>query len=210
MIMKIEKVDENKIRITISFSDLQKRNLDLSALNYSTPAAQELFWDMMEQAEAEFGFDTTSAQLCVEAYPSTTDEFIITITKLPDVDDFESIQKYIKNRYTKKEIRTKKKTKKLVVSVVMYSFSDIDSVCMMSNVLSDVYNGESYLYKIKDTYYLQFFKNNFVLVDFRDIEPMLSEYGDRVFNTGFYEGYVEEYGQKVMGPDAIETLKKFY
>lgn len=49
--MKIEKINENIIKVTISLSDLEERNIDFSAFNYNSPAAQELFWDMMEQPE---------------------------------------------------------------------------------------------------------------------------------------------------------------
>jgi len=60
--MKIEKINENKIKVTISIDDLLERNIDLDTLNYNTPAAQELFWDMMEQAEIQFGFDASDSR----------------------------------------------------------------------------------------------------------------------------------------------------
>ena len=46
--MKIERINENEIKVTISVNDLLERNIDLSSLNYNSPQAQELFWDMME------------------------------------------------------------------------------------------------------------------------------------------------------------------
>lgn len=208
--MKMERVNENKIRITVPFTDLENRNLNLTSFNYNNPEAQELFWDMMEQAETELGFDATTSQLCVEAYPGTEDDFIITITRLPDMEEFESIQKYIKNKYTKRELRTKRKTKKLIVSIVLYSFRDVDDACMMAKVLNDVYNGESSLYRCNETYYLQFCKNGFTVIDFKDIEPQLGEYGDRVLNTGFYEGYLNEYGEKLIMNNAIETMNEYF
>jgi Negative regulator of genetic competence, sporulation and motility len=208
--MKMERVSENKIKITVSFTDMEDRNLNLTSFNYSNPETQELFWDMMEQAENELGFDATTSQLCVEAYPGNEDEIIITITRLPETEEFESIQKYIKNKYTKREIRTKRKTKKLVVSVVIYSFNDLEDACMMANTMRDVYNGESSLYKCKDTYYLQFCKNGFTLIDFKDFEPQLGEYGNRVQNVGFYEGYLNEYGEKIILNNAIDLLQNYF
>jgi len=208
--MKMERVNENKIRITVPFRDLEDRHLNLKSFDYNNPDAQELFWDMMEQAESELGFDATTSQLCVEAYPGSKDDFIITITRLPDMEEFESIQKYIKNKYTKRELRTKRKTKKLVVSIVIYSFKDVDDACMMANLLHNVYNGESNLYKYSDTYYLQFCKNGFDVIDFMDIEPQLGEYGDRITNVGFYEGYLNEYGVKIIQSNAIEKMNSYF
>jgi hypothetical protein len=42
--MKIEKIGDNIIRVTISYNDLEERNVDLNALNYNTPAAQEFLY----------------------------------------------------------------------------------------------------------------------------------------------------------------------
>ena len=39
--MKIERIGDNIIRVTITYSDLEERNVDLNALNYNSPAAQE-------------------------------------------------------------------------------------------------------------------------------------------------------------------------
>jgi len=96
--MKIEKINENMIKVTVSVKDLVERNIDMEALNYNSPAAQELFWDMMEQAETQYGFNMSDSQLVIEPFPDAAEGFIITITKLDEDGDFESIQKYIKSR----------------------------------------------------------------------------------------------------------------
>ena len=97
--LKIERISENVIKVTISITDLEERNIDLDTMNYNSAAAQELFWDMMEQAELELDFEITNSQLVIEPYPDEGEGFIITVTRVDDEDDFESIQKFIKNRY---------------------------------------------------------------------------------------------------------------
>ena len=110
--MKIEKINENKIKVTISFNDLEERNIDLNSLNYNSPETQELFWDMMEQAEIQLGFTASDAQLCIEAVADADEGFVILITKMDEDNEFESIHKYIKNRFRRADLRVKKKTKK--------------------------------------------------------------------------------------------------
>ena len=48
--MKIEKINDNKIRCTLTSADLAERNLKLSELAYGTEKARSLFQDMMLEA----------------------------------------------------------------------------------------------------------------------------------------------------------------
>lgn len=54
--MKIEKISENQIRCTLNKADLSERHLKISELAYGSDKAKELFRDMMEQANIDFGF----------------------------------------------------------------------------------------------------------------------------------------------------------
>jgi adapter protein MecA 1/2 len=134
--MKIEKINENKIKITLSLNDLEERNIDLESLNINSPATQELFWDMMEQAEIELGFNASDSQLCIEAVPDSQDGFIITITKLDEDGDFESIHKYIKNRFRKSDLSVKKKSRKVCSTISVYSFKDFDDICALRKTVN--------------------------------------------------------------------------
>ena len=51
--MKIEKVNDNQIRCTLTKADLADRELKLSELAYGTEKAKGLFRDMMQQAALE-------------------------------------------------------------------------------------------------------------------------------------------------------------
>lgn len=210
MKMKIEKINENKIRVTISLSDLEERNIDLGSLNYNSPAAQELFWDMMEQAEMQFGFDTADSQLCIEAMPDSDEGFIVTITKLDDDGDFESIQKYIKNKFTKKELRNKKKSRKLYSALVVYSFDNFEDLCLLSKKIQPVYTGDSTLYKLKSVYYLVMTRNTLCLSNPKVFDTILCEYGTKVTNSALYEGYLSEYATKMVEYNALEVLNSYF
>jgi len=210
MRMKIEKINENKIKVTISKDDLEKRNIDLSTLNYNSPATQELFWDMMEQAEIEYGFNSSDSQLCIEATPDSTDGFIITITRIDEDNDFESIQKYIKNRFKKSDLRAKRKNKKICSSVLIYSFSTFEDILALANKISSIYSGESTLYKYKNFYYLVLARYSFENTDTRAIDAVMSEFGRKVNNAAFYEGYLNEYGTKIVEYNALETIQSYF
>jgi adapter protein MecA 1/2 len=208
--MKIEKINENEIKVTISLIDLEERNIDLGALNYNTPAAQELFWDMMEQAEVECGFNSSDAQLCIEAIPDSQEGFVVTISKIDEEGDFESIQKYIKSRFKKADLRVKKKNRKIFSTIMIYSFNEFEDLCALSKKLSPMYSGDSSLYKLKETYYLILTRSNFTISNSKMFDVFLSEYGSKVLNTAFFEGYLNEYATKTIELNAIEVLNNYF
>jgi adapter protein MecA 1/2 len=208
--MKIEKVNENIIRVTISINDLEERNIDLNSLNYNSPAAQELFWDMMEQAEIQFGFTASNSQLVFEASQDSIEGFIVTITKLEDDGDFESIHRYIKNRLRSTDPRIKRKSRgKIYSTLVIYSFNNFDDLCTLSKSMRPTYSGGSCLYKCKSTYYLILTRNNLTASSMKTFEAILSEYGKKISNVGFYEGYLNEYGTKIIDYNVFEVISYF-
>ncbi|MCX8129224.1 MAG: adaptor protein MecA [Clostridia bacterium] len=208
--MKIEKISENEIKVTISISDLEERNIDLNSLNYNSPAAQELFWDMMEQAEVQYGFNTSDSQLCIEALPDSDEGFIVTITKMDEDGDFESIQKYIKNKFKKNDLKVKRKNRKIYSTLMIYSFREFEDLCSLSKKISSLYSGDSSLFKYKETYYLVLTRSSLTISNTKLFEVMLGEYGNKVPNTGFYEGYLNEYGTKIIEYNAIEILNNYF
>ena len=48
--MKIEKVNDNQIRCTLTREDLEDRHIKISELAYGSAKAKSLFKDMVEQA----------------------------------------------------------------------------------------------------------------------------------------------------------------
>ena len=80
--MKIEKVNENQIRCTLSKKDLADRQIKLSELAYGSEKAKGLFRDMIEQANYEFGFEADDIPLMIEAIPLSGENIILQITKV--------------------------------------------------------------------------------------------------------------------------------
>ncbi len=88
--MKIEKVNDNQIRCTLTKEDLAERQLKISELAYGTEKAKILFRDMMQQAAYEFGFEADDIPLMIEAIPLSADTIILLITKVDCPEEFES------------------------------------------------------------------------------------------------------------------------
>ena len=88
--MKIEKVNENQIRCTLTKEDLASRQIKLSELAYGTEKAKSLFRDMMQQANHEFGFEAEDIPLMIEAIPLSTDCIVLIITKVEDPEELDT------------------------------------------------------------------------------------------------------------------------
>lgn len=80
--MKIEKVNDNQIRCTLTREDLVDRQLKLSELAYGSEKAKSFFRDMMQQANYELGFEADDIPLMIEAVPLSQDTILLIITKI--------------------------------------------------------------------------------------------------------------------------------
>lgn len=88
--MKIEKVNENQIRCTLTKEDLASRELKISELAYGTEKAKSLFRDMMQQANFEFGFEAEDIPLMIEAVPISSECIVLIITKVEDPEELDT------------------------------------------------------------------------------------------------------------------------
>ena len=88
--MKIEKVNDNQIRCTLTKEDLISRELKISELAYGTEKAKNLFRDMMRQANFEFGFEAEDIPLMIEAIPLNAECIVLIITKVEDPEELDT------------------------------------------------------------------------------------------------------------------------
>ncbi len=88
--MKIEKINDNQIRCTLTKDDLTNRQIKLSELAYGTEKAKALFRDMMQQAAIEFGFEADNIPLMIEAIPLPNECIVLLITKVEDPEELDT------------------------------------------------------------------------------------------------------------------------
>jgi len=65
--MKIEKLNENKIRVTLNIDDLAERDIDYHSFMSNSIESQSIFIDMLNKAEKEVGFNTEDCRIMIEA-----------------------------------------------------------------------------------------------------------------------------------------------
>ena len=88
--MKIEKINDNQIRCTLTRQDLEEHQIRISELAYGTEKAKRLFHDMMKEAQLKFGFEANNIPLMIEAIPVNADNIILIITKVEDPEELDT------------------------------------------------------------------------------------------------------------------------
>lgn len=88
--MKIERINENQIRCTLTSFDLSMRNLNLSELAYGSEKARSLFREMIQKASNEVGFEADDIPLMVEAIPLSNESVMLVITKIEDPEELDT------------------------------------------------------------------------------------------------------------------------
>ena len=88
--MKIEKLNDNQIKCTLSRKDLDEKDIRISELAYGTEKARELFRELLEQAALELDFEVNESPLMIEAVPTSKDSLILIVTKVENPDELDS------------------------------------------------------------------------------------------------------------------------
>lgn len=88
--MKIERINENQIRCTLSREDLISRHIKLSELAYGSAKARELFRELMEQASYQYGFEAEDIPLMIEAIPLSSESIVLLVTKVDNPDELDT------------------------------------------------------------------------------------------------------------------------
>ena len=102
--MRIERINENSIRCTLTSFDLSVRNLNLRELAYGSEKARKLFDEMMAKAGAEVGFHADNTPIMIEAIPMSSDSIQLIISKVSDPEELDTrFSRFTQGHSPKKE-----------------------------------------------------------------------------------------------------------
>ena len=197
--MKIEKLAEDKIKITITIDDLAARNIDLYSFVYNTPESQDLFWDVMNEAERELGFNVDDSMIYVETSTSGSESFTMIVTKTKE----KPLLKINKDKPAQSQDNIKLKRKKMPYFIKngVFKFESFDDVCTFCKHATAKSVTNTKLYSLNGDYYLT-----------AGIMPttLILEYAQVVKNPSLAEAKLYEYGQTIVENDVIETITKYF
>lgn len=197
--MKIEKLNDNKLKITLSLDDLEERNIDLQSFIYNSPESQDLFWDMMNEAEREYGFDVDESMIYVEASTNGTGLFTLIVTKSDEPNYIQQARQ--KASLKKKSFKLKRKAINLHIPKALYLFDSFDDVCDFCKTIDLSAAGTNTLYRLDSNYYLEISDHNYNhIVDFASM----------IKNADATIGRINEYGKVIAEGNALQDIGKSF
>lgn len=70
--MELLRIGEKKLKVTLSDEDMEKYRLDGETIDYDTTETRSAFWQILNEAKRQTGFDAGGAKLFVQVYASRT------------------------------------------------------------------------------------------------------------------------------------------
>lgn len=195
--MKIEKLNENRIRITFNHSDLQENNMDVHSFMSNSIESQSLFLTMLDEAEREVGFITDNYKLCIEAIALSNGTFIITVTRIEkEVLKSARVQAHRKNNMVQN-------------NMLIYQFSSFDDFCNFENFLTislpnlvEQLSGSNSLYQYHNCFFL--ILQNIDASYMNVLSSAISEFATAVESSDLILHKIKECG-KLVTQQAIHT-----
>ena len=207
--MKFEKLNENKLRITLNIGDLATKNIDYQSFMSNSIDTQKLFLDMLDEAEKKVGFTTKNYKIMIEALVTSNGDFIVTVTRyLPE--DVSTSQK-------KKVFKPKRKITNSTSTKLIYSFNTFDDFCLFCNSLDNSVvkninkiSKDISLYLYKNTYFLLVndINNNFICT--KSFINCISEFGTYMHNSNILEYELKEYAKPIISNNAVKICLKYF
>jgi len=211
--MKFEKLNENKIRITLSLKDLQEKDIDFHDFMSSPIETQDLFLDMLEEAEEKFGFNTRNYRVKIEALAMTDMDFIITVTRM--IPEAERLRYNVS--VPKKKLKAVRKKAESQTNKAIYKFNTFDDYCtfvqfLSQNNLLDSVNIANCIsvYLYQNQYYLLLVNINLDYQNIAKFYSCITEFACYINNSELFISKLSECGQLVIKNNALKTSLKHF
>ena len=215
--MKIERISENQLKLTLTKDDLKERDIKLEDLISPSEKTQKLFRDIMEQALDEEDFVSENTPLMVEAVPMGTEGIMIIVTKVNNKDKKGNTaadllqQAQETRRWKKKPLDTLEHAEEKNSDILIYSFPELDDVIRVSLRLDGDFKGESSVYKNEGKYFLVLQGDTYTAEESSDeLELVLKEYGQKHVSTPLAKYYLLEHGETIIADKAVKALAKTF
>lgn len=203
--MKVEKINENKIKITLSFDELEKRDISLKDLEKNSAKAKNLFLNLIEESNLDEDFIIDDSQLFIEAFSDNNNTFVVTITKIENIPD---ILKYSPDNFRSTSGLRNNISYKVDSNIYMFeSMDQIFKLCEDSKS-ENLFFGRNYLYKLDNKYFLIFNKSSVKNSKFLKTFVFLSEYCSAYYKDNIYELSIKEKATEVLKTSALQKICK--
>ena len=210
--MRFEKMNENKIRITLNNNDFINKNIDSHTFMSNPIETQDFFLDCLKEAEKKIGFDTKNYTLRIEALAVSNGEFILTITRIKDKEGTKRYTRKIKNENQIVNCNFSS----IPALQTIFRFLNFDNYCsyisflkhfnININTLADYI----YLYEYKGLYYLFFNNLNLYNKNTKKSLSLITEFGSNIKKSNTLSKILCEKGNLLIKHNALKYSLKYF
>ncbi len=228
--MKIEKISDNKIKITLTIEELSERKITLKDIEKNHAKAQNLFMDLIEESNLHDDFINENTELFVEASSDNSNFFMVTITK---IDYLKALPNYnlikssgelsktgakgpSKSKTTistifpaDTNVQTTDKSKALYnIKSFIYKFDKFDNLTMFCKkaINDNLFVGNSCFYKYNNDYFIVFKNSTIKDPKFLNTFRLLSEYCSSYYSSSLDKSLIAEKATLILDKKPIEYL----
>jgi adapter protein MecA 1/2 len=191
--MKVERIAKDKVRIFISYDDLEERGIDRDEIWQNGRKVQELFWDIMETAYEEVGFEI-EGPISVEAFTMPTEGVVVIVTRVPSLP--------AKPTDPEDDDDTDIEINMTFYSTFVFRFADFEDVVHAAHALYPC-GVEASLYRYQDAYHLYIDEDSIRDVVYDGVWAILQEYGEY---SNVTKAVLDEYGDVILKNNAVEQI----
>lgn len=195
MLMRLERLNYNKIKIFLTFDDLLDRGLTKEDLWQDSIKVHQLFRDMIDEANIELGFEVNGS-IAVEVYSLPAQGMVIIVTKDTNDDHLETDDEF-SDDYIEMQVTLDESDD------IFYEFHSFEDVIQLSIRLHYLNVKGGKLYSFQDKFFLLFDENE----NNDDFIAILSEYGNPSTTTTHL---VHEYGKLLMQENTIDQIFGYF
>lgn len=190
--MHIEKINKNKLKVTLNLEDLKKNNISLHSFMCNSTESQSLFFDILNLADEEIGFSIKNCEILIEAFSvPIKSAFVLVFTRIPKVT-------YL--HVSKAKYGTFKAHKSFWIE-----FYNFDDFCMFCSSILDTAISNSSLFLLDNHYFLHIKADN--LKSYFKILAESSEFSHYIYGHDFV---LDENSDTIISNSAIKIAKRYF
>lgn len=189
--MRIEKIEGNKIRVTLFQEDLDNYNINVKMLRPDSPQLHTFLFKIMERVKRETGFNPYTGQIVVEATPSP-DGIVLVVTKISEHKP--------KDLQFKRGVRVKAVRKAKPKKRIYYFESFLDLCAAFEHVQGEIL-GKCRLYCTGERFY--------IVSEYQPAQyDRITEFGTLIGHGQVTEAFLAEHGRLIAQGEGLWEMAR--
>ncbi len=193
-VMRLERLTNNKIKFFLTFDDLYDRGLSKEDLGKDSLKWNQLFRDMLDEANEEFGVEFQGT-IAVEVFSLQAQGMVMIVT----AEEIDEDEEYLNDIFIDMQVAVEDSEE------ILFEFPGFEEVIQLSRRFSSMNVVGGSLYVMNEKYYLVF--EGIELDEQNKIISVLAEYGNPSLITIHR---IIEYGKQIIKHNTVETISTYF